>query len=149
MFGSKYNLNVFNVAKSEDTNEVGQMLILVYIWITAQYTREAVAEVRQRIARGTAPDGVTTAGLTKALEYESVMADCVKDITQDAIKERHMNGLAKQWGQAVLELLRLGLLLQYKDGKQKDTLSTWKARSGGKIRPKQQSLLLYPEILQT
>ena len=124
------------------------MLILVYIWITAQYTKEAVAEARQRVGQGTAPEGVTLAGLTMALEYETAMADCVKDITQDAIKERHMNGMAKQWGQAVLELLRLSLLLEYKDDKQRPTLSTWKAKSGGKIQPKQQSLPLYLEIQQ-
>ena len=124
------------------------MLILVYIWITGQYMKEAVAEVREWIGQGTVPEGVTFHGLTMALQYQTAMGDCVKDITQDAIQERHQNGMAKQWGQAVLELLQLSLLLEYKDDKQKEILDTWKAKSGGKIRPKQQSFQLYLEIQQ-
>ena len=107
-----------------------------------------MAEARQWIRQESAPEGVTFDGLTMALEHQTAMGDCVKDITQDAIKERHQNGMAKQWGQVVLELLRLCLLLEYKDDKQRATLSTWKAKSGGKIRPKQQSLPLYLEIQQ-
>ena len=107
-----------------------------------------MAEVRQQIRQGTAPEGVTLPGLTMALEYKTAMGDCVKEITQDAIKERHHNGMAKQWGQAVLELLQLCLLLEYKDNKQKPTLETWKAKSVGNIRPKQQSFPLYLEIQQ-
>ena len=107
---------------------------------------EAESEAERMIAAGLAPEGVTSQGLKMALEYRTAMGDCVKNITQDAIKERHHNGMAKQWGQAVLELLRLCLLLEYKDDKQKQTLETWKAKSGGKTMHKQQSFPLYVEI---
>ena len=113
-----------------------------------RYMKEAMSEAENMIAAGTAPEGVTIQGLNMTLEYRTAMGDCVKNITQDAIKERHKNGMAKQWGQAVLQLLRLCLLLQYKDDKQKPTLETWKAKSGGKIKHKQQSFPLYVEIQQ-
>ena len=97
------------------------------------------------IREGTAPEGVTPRGLKLALEHRAALGDLVKSITEDAIKETHKNGMAKEWGQSVLELLRLGLLLEYKDDNQKETLQTWKARGGGKTMHKQQSLLLYVE----
>ena len=101
-----------------------------------QYVKEAESEAEKMIKEGTAPEGVTSRGLKLALEYRTALGDLVKSITQDAIKERHHNGMAKEWGESVLELLRLGLLLEYKDDKQKQTLETWKAKSGGKTMHK-------------
>ena len=100
--------------------------------MTARYVKEAKDEAERMIKEGTAPEGVTTGGLKLALEHRAALGDLVRRITEDAIKEKHKNGMAKEWGESVLELLRLGLLLQYKDNDVKETLQTWKARSGGK-----------------
>ena len=93
---------------------------------------EAKEEAERMIREGRAPEGVTARGLRLALEHRAALGDLARCLTEDAIKEKHKNGMAKAWGESVLELLRLGLLLEYKDDTVKDTLQTWKARSGGK-----------------
>ena len=100
--------------------------------MTARYVTEAKEEAERMIREGRAPEGVTTGGLKLALEHRAALGDLAKRLTEDAIKEKHKNGMAKAWGESVLELLRLGLLLEYKDDTVKDALQTWKARSGGK-----------------
>ena len=77
MFGIKYTFNYFNVVKLADINGrhkfifvyIGKMFILVYIWITVQYVKEAESEAERMITAGTAPEGVTSQGLKDALEY--------------------------------------------------------------------------------
>ena len=77
------------------------------------------------------PCGVTKEGITTAMMFKSDIQHCVTDIVADAIKERHKNGMAKCWGAAVLDLIKMCLVLEYKDDAKRKCLNNWKSHCRG------------------
>ena len=58
--------------------------------------------------------------------FKSDIQHCVTDIIADAIKEHHKNRLAKCWGAAVLDLVKMCLVLEYKGDAKRKCLNNWK-----------------------
>ena len=77
------------------------------------------------------PRGETNDGIMTAMMFKSDIERCVKDIAADAIKEQHKNGMAKCWGAAVLDLIKMCLVLEYKDDAKRKHLNNWKSHCGG------------------
>ena len=63
--------------------------------------------------------------------FKSDIEHCVADLTADTIKEHHKNGMAKRWGAAVLDLVKMCLVLEYKDDAKRKCLNTWKSHCRG------------------
>ena len=63
--------------------------------------------------------------------FKSDIQRCVTDIVADAIKECHKNGMAKHWGAAVLDLIKMCLVLECKDNAKRKRLNNWKSHCGG------------------
>ena len=61
------------------------------------------------------PAGVTAEALQHILTERADIVHYARMIVADGIRERHKNGLAKEWGSSVLALLRMLLIMEYKD----------------------------------
>ena len=94
--------------------------------------KEAISEIGTRLEGKGDPllHGVTKEGITTAMMFKSDIQHCVTDIVADAIKERHKNGMAKHWGAAVLDLIKMCLVLEYKDDAKRKRLNNWKSHCG-------------------
>ena len=77
------------------------------------------------------PDGVTAEALQHVLTERANIIHYARMIVADGIRERHKNGLAKEWGSSVLALLRMLLLMEYKDKPESVQITNWKTHFGG------------------
>ena len=76
------------------------------------------------------PDGVTAEALQHVLTERADIVHYTRMIVADGIRERHKNGLAKEWGSSVLALLRMVLIMEYKDQPESVRITNWKTHFG-------------------
>ena len=79
------------------------------------------------------PDGVTPEALQHVLTERANIVHYAHMIVADGIRERHKNGLAKEWGSSVLALLRMLLLMEYKDQPESVRITNWQTHFGGNL----------------
>ena len=77
------------------------------------------------------PDGVTAEALQHILTERADIVHYTCMIVTDGIREHHKNGLAKEWGSSVLALLRMLLIMEYKDQPESVRITNWKTHFGG------------------
>ena len=77
------------------------------------------------------PDGVTAEALQHVLTERADIVHYTCMIVADGIRKRHKNGLAKEWGSSVLALLRMLLIMEYKDQPESVRITYWKTHFGG------------------
>ena len=79
------------------------------------------------------PDGVTPEALQHILKERANIVHYAHMIVADGIRKRHKNGLAKEWGSSVLALLRMLLLMEYKDQPESVRITNWQTHFGGNL----------------
>ena len=77
------------------------------------------------------PAGVTAEALQHVFTERADIVHYTRMIVVDGIRERHKNGLAKEWGSSVLALLRMLLIMEYKDQPESVRIINWKTHFGG------------------
>ena len=77
------------------------------------------------------PAGVTAEALQHVLTERADIVHYAHMIVADGIRERHKNGLAKEWGSSVLALLRMLLIMEYQDQPESVRITNWKTHFGG------------------
>ena len=78
------------------------------------------------------PSGISTQGIDYVCQHRPEMIKTVKHIVMDGIKEVHSNGDAKLWGQSVMDMLRISLVVKTTDPERERRILDWEASIGGK-----------------